>query len=282
MLFFCYPFPPCPYSPELAASQPSQPLSATYHHILLWILTPVWCMPFVSLTGPVCTQTAYQSCLSLLGSANHWRLNMCHAFCFWMSKHQLQSLAGVHFLFHHATQSVSCFPCVRRSEYVWHVLLHVILKAHARVYARKSCRIRLCVCYVTLASQGHWDANGPAVWSTHHVWFISIWLQNNRVAAWLTTCCSPPDIITQADMAIAAAFMDCSFCLYLRLRSKWGVMHLLPADAIQKLPRSRRLAGMDVATTRKIFTSGLFLKCRLVPYPAPKMQNSCLKSSDPC
>lgn len=40
------------------------------------------CRPFISLTGPVHTQTAYQSRLSLLGSYDYWRLNTCHAFLF--------------------------------------------------------------------------------------------------------------------------------------------------------------------------------------------------------
>lgn len=55
----------------------------------------------------------------------------------------------------------------------------------------------------------HIGVTGPAaVWFTHHVGFISIRLQNNKVAALLRTYCSPPDIITQADMAMAAAFLD--------------------------------------------------------------------------
>lgn len=65
-LFFCPPLSPFHYPPRPLAFHSSEPPNATYHHIPLWFLTPVWCMLFFSLAGPGCTQTAYQSLQSCL------------------------------------------------------------------------------------------------------------------------------------------------------------------------------------------------------------------------
>lgn len=175
LAFLPPPFSSLSFSPQLVASQPSQPLSATYHHIPLWILTPVWSMPFILSQALYAHRQPVMPFSAGLSRSLEIKHVSCVSFfkvCFggnfndWMRKHQLQSLAGGHFLFHHTAQSVSCFPSVGRSECLWHVLLHVILKAHAHVYPRKSSRISLCVCYVTLVLQWPCDTNGPAVWSS--------------------------------------------------------------------------------------------------------------------
>lgn len=185
-------FLPVPCRPRLVASPFSEPLSATDHHIPLWILTPVWCMLFSALSRPARTQTADQSGLSLLRSADRlaiYRVSrrcahesdflffsflskvFCGSFNDWMRKRKLSIY-------------ISCF---RRQPDQW-VVLHMLeggqmcvaqgarLKTHAHSNPWKRYRTSLHVCLSC-----HIGVSGPAAaQTTHHVWFISTCLQNNK------------------------------------------------------------------------------------------------------
>lgn len=135
--------------------------------------------------------------------------------------------AEAHFLFHQAT----CFPHVGRSAYVWHVRsCRCKIKNTCTCKPMKKHRTSLHVCLLC-----HIGVTGPAaVWSTHHVWFISTCLQNNKT--WQLDS-EPIAALQTSDMTIAAAIMDWSFPLHLWLESKWGTMPQLPGDANLKLPR---------------------------------------------